>query len=431
MTTDKDSRLVDYLYDEMTDEEADAFERALESDPSLSSDLDGLEETLHVLRSVEEEEPPAHLDALILASAREAAKALEEEAEQSGLRGWIRKMFGSPIAGLIGAASVALVAAIVMVPGMLAEKSAPADMEMEGIPAPAVVAKQEARETMLAEESQAPRPAQDLVPPAEPEPTPAPKLEPKGKREEKAVRFNRPKRRTRTARRAPVKRLKKKTAPKPAPMKQQRPATGLDDAQAGGDSPYGDPPRGAAKKLGPAQPPAPPKPAAPRPVATGEVAEAEDAPAMTASDQGLRAERTETRSDRDEADDQKDREQAAKERMAAKEEQGRAMLAAARQEFARKNPTSGRRILVRALAVSRGAPVHAEIAFRLAQHDYDRGAYREAVRYGRIAASAPRFDKRSAALDLVVAAEEKLREQQVPMDRNLAPAAQPDTDVAR
>lgn len=432
MTTDKDSRLVEYLYDEMTDEEADAFERALESDQALSAEVEELDDTLRALRSVEGEEPPGHLDALILASAREAAEGFEEEADKRGLRGWLRKMFGSPIAGLIGAASVALIAAIVMVPTMLTQKSVPADMEMEGVPPPAIVAKQEATRAPAPEEAPVSRTETDLAPrmAAEPDPAPPPK----------AIIAGKPKRKAR-ARPRPARRLEKKMPAKsdaPRTSRRHRARTVFsDDGLAGGDAKdqlaEGRPAGGS----GPAAPRAPtPRPQRPvdeakeAPKVASAAEPLEDALEPPAPPAELEADRAETQI-REAEERQASKAEEKAQSVAAKEERGRAMLAAARQEFARKNPTSGRAILVRALALTGGAPVHAEIAFRLAQHDYDRGAYTDAIRHGRIAASAPKFDKRSAALDLVVAAEKKLRSQREQMDRNLAPAASPDSDVVR
>ncbi len=119
----------------------------------------------------------------------------------------------------------------------------------------------------------------------------------------------------------------------------------------------------------------------------------------------------------------------ARETEAMQEERGRAMLSAASAEFKRGNPEGGRQILIRALSLTGRAPVHAEIAFRLAQDAFDQKSYDQALQYARIAASAPKFNKRKAALDLMIEAEKRLAEasDRSKSDLDLAPAAQPES----
>lgn len=114
MSADKDNRLVDDLYDELSDEEARAYRRALDADPSEAAELESFRAMLGELRTIEDEEPPAHLDALVLAHARKAAEEAEAAAQKRGLRGFIRRVLGSPLAGLAVAGGVAALVALVL-----------------------------------------------------------------------------------------------------------------------------------------------------------------------------------------------------------------------------------------------------------------------------------------------------------------------------
>jgi hypothetical protein len=229
VTTEKDNKLVDYLYGELSEEEAEAFERSLESDEALSSEVDGLSETLQTLRTVEAEDPSPHLDALILAHARQVA---DEEKEK---RGWFRKLLASPLAGLVAAGSVAMIAALVAVPSMMLETSEEAPRAVEQIPSPAVVKESEAIED---EEELKPTDAPALDPPAA-EPAPD-RAAPKKKK--RAIASRRP-------------------APKPA--KEEAPMTALERDELAGLDGVGDR-SGLEETIEPIKPPvtveAPPAP---------------------------------------------------------------------------------------------------------------------------------------------------------------------------
>lgn len=109
MTQYDDSHLVDYLFDEMSEEDARAFEQAMSEDAALSAEVDALSETLGVMRELEDAEPPPHLDALILATARQTAEAVQAEREEASWLGRLRKMLLTPAFGLAAAASLAVV----------------------------------------------------------------------------------------------------------------------------------------------------------------------------------------------------------------------------------------------------------------------------------------------------------------------------------
>ncbi len=109
MTQYDDTQLVDYLFDEMSEEDARAFEQAMSEDAALSAEVDALEATLGVMRELEDAEPPPHLDALILATARQTAEAVQAEREEASWLGRLRKMILTPAFGLAAAASLAVV----------------------------------------------------------------------------------------------------------------------------------------------------------------------------------------------------------------------------------------------------------------------------------------------------------------------------------
>lgn len=108
MTEREDTRLVDYLYGELSEEEAKAFG----AEPARAEQAEELGQVLQTMRTLEDEAPPAHLDALILAHARESAEANANQ----GLVARLRKLFASPLAGLVAAGSLAAVLAVIALP---------------------------------------------------------------------------------------------------------------------------------------------------------------------------------------------------------------------------------------------------------------------------------------------------------------------------
>ncbi|MEQ8272957.1 MAG: hypothetical protein RMA76_10225 [Deltaproteobacteria bacterium] len=133
-----DSQLVDYLFDEMSEEDARAFEQAMSEDAALSAQVEGLEETLGVMRELEDEEPSKHLDALILATARQTAEAVQEEREASSFFGRFRKLLLTPAFGLAAAASLAVVAVVsVNVTSFMAEPQTTTEAIPPGVTASA------------------------------------------------------------------------------------------------------------------------------------------------------------------------------------------------------------------------------------------------------------------------------------------------------
>jgi hypothetical protein len=112
VTEREDTQLVDLLYGELSKEEASEYRRTLESDAAKKQELESFENVLSVLRSTEDEAPSPHLDALILAQARQQADAIAAEGRERGLRGFIRKMLRSPIAGVAVVTSLVVAIAV-------------------------------------------------------------------------------------------------------------------------------------------------------------------------------------------------------------------------------------------------------------------------------------------------------------------------------
>ena len=111
MTEREDQQLVDFLYDELSDQEAEAFAERAASDPARAGEVRELTSALEALRSVDlEEEPPARLDGLILAHARQAAERAEAAPS------WWRKIVSGPWVGLATAGVAALFVAVIAVP---------------------------------------------------------------------------------------------------------------------------------------------------------------------------------------------------------------------------------------------------------------------------------------------------------------------------
>lgn len=104
MTRHEDDRLVDYLFDELSEEEAAAFEHGLEADAALHEEASALAEVLGTMRALEAEAPPPWLSAKVMAEARQVAEAAREA-------GWwprLRKALYGPVGGLVGAGALAL-----------------------------------------------------------------------------------------------------------------------------------------------------------------------------------------------------------------------------------------------------------------------------------------------------------------------------------
>lgn len=114
MTEREDQQLVDFLYDELSEQEAEAFEERAARDPARAGEVRELTAALETLRSIDlEEEPPSRLDGLILAHARQAA---EKAAEAPS---WWRKLVTGPWVGLATAGVAALFVAVIAVPQVM------------------------------------------------------------------------------------------------------------------------------------------------------------------------------------------------------------------------------------------------------------------------------------------------------------------------
>lgn len=121
MTQHDDQQLVDYLFDELSEEEATGFEHLLEEDTALDAEVSSLEDTLGVMRELEAEDPPEWLSSKVMAEARQVA----EQSEKPSLFDRLRKFMWGPAGGLVGAGAVAVVLAVFITPQMVMENAAP------------------------------------------------------------------------------------------------------------------------------------------------------------------------------------------------------------------------------------------------------------------------------------------------------------------
>lgn len=117
---------MDYLFSELSEEEATGFEQRLEEDTAESQEVSSLQETLALMRTLEAEQPPDWLAAKVLAEARQVA----ETTKKNSLMGRLRRFLWGPVGGLVGAGALATMLAVVVTPRMLAEQAAPTPDEV-------------------------------------------------------------------------------------------------------------------------------------------------------------------------------------------------------------------------------------------------------------------------------------------------------------
>lgn len=128
MSNREDHRLVEHLYDELSPSEEQAFRRLLADDDAMAADAAALEATLSNLReALPAEEPAPHLDAKIMAYAREAAARSEEQSWVGRFRRFLR----GPALGLVAAGTAAVIGAFVILPQMRERPNDAASVAME------------------------------------------------------------------------------------------------------------------------------------------------------------------------------------------------------------------------------------------------------------------------------------------------------------
>jgi len=397
VTQRDDQQLVDYLFDELSEEEAGGFERLLEDDAELSSEVSSLGDTLDAMRALEPEDPPDWLSAKVLAEARQTAEAAAEEAEKKSLWGRLRKLMWGPAGGLIGAGVAAVALAVVVTPQMLAEQ-APASADAiaydmaerelarpEGAAAPAQAGAEEARAQLEAELAARAAAKAEAAPETEPAPDLERSLHPAARRSPPPAAKPAPsKKRSRRARQAAV----------------EDPS--LDDTigevkgGAGGRASSGagmpaDAPVTAKAPPAPRAAPAPPPP---------EVDE--DAPGF--GDVAL-APKTEEKA----KDTGVDPDRLADE-----------FLRAARGEVARQDLAAARRVLIRAASRLANYPARGRIFVARAELELRVQDYAAATRYAQAALEVPGFDGKDDARALL----RRIARERQPRDE-AAPAAPP------
>ncbi len=415
MSTHEEDRLVDYLYGELAEGDAQAFESALADDPELDEAVGDYAAILHAAREEAAElEPSAHLDALILAHARQAA--------ESAAVPWWRSLLSSPFFGLAVAGTCAALIAVVLLPQTLQNE---ASEPLAGAPAPATPAAPPtvtppgaaegfvpAKLETIAGEAAAPAEAPaDATPAAEPAPEPVDfgglglrgggpggggtgvstglgglgtighgsgggsgyGAGPTVGRGDGASRpaSRRPARRARDSRASEAERQAAQAAAASESRRRAEAEESLAKERA-------EEARAAAERKVPSAAPSPPPPAParePTPAPSRSLAAADDL--VPSADKALEDEKA--------GKAEKDAELAVSPE--ARERQARAVAEAARGEalvaVRAQDPDKARRIYVKAREQTRGTLSYYRITLWLARLEFDAGRYEEAVAYGR------------------------------------------------
>ncbi len=399
----EDHSLVDYLYDELSEEDAKAFERDADAE-----ELSSLRETLALFsEELPEEEPRAQLDALILATARQTAEEIQEESENKGILGWFKRLTRSPLLGLIAAGSVAAFVAISVVPQMDRMQS-PAMQS----PAPGVAqAEKSAPETSalrlsVPKKKSGARKTEWVRDP-----------DTKEEREAAVERTAEPEMKSRNFGEVAKKRARKRTAKDKG--RAGALSFGMGEGAASGGHANSEELAKARAEMDAMKPPPVAKPKAPMPSAAEPAPIRGPAPPAE-SPQPRRprpARRVAGMSQRKPEEAQDVRTQQAK---------GLELLRAVEQELAKGGVRNARRMLTQALSKTKGAPVYGDILFRLARLEYDQKNCEGAYRYARRAAGLPTFKARSQAVNLMAACQEIMDAERGPVaPAKAAPALAP------
>lgn len=462
MSGREDTRLVDHLYGELSEKESREYRRALEQDPALASEaeaLENLEETLGLMRKLEDEDPSPHLDSLILAHARQEADKLAEN--EKGFVAFVRRALRSRLTAAALVGSLAAVAAVVTVsktamlrldesappppsvtsmPVVAAKIEAKKEATLEDVPAANEVAQQPQEQQAQA---RAQREDRTITPSQEGELVPEPAS---GDAVVEHARRSRSRPRT-TAVETPRAADKKPEEPPPVATVPESAAGSFDDgivanrgpvqadrptfgASAGGMK-DGDARGEDLKREITEAKPAKQEPAAP--------AQAEEAPRV--------AEKLRFEPPREPARDElakttapakktapaktpstdKTKEKNADE-LSAMDPQNAAVWArdvirAAEAQLAQKDSVGARRILQNGLERTKGTPAYGSLALRLAQLDFAENRLAEAAYNARLAANTPDFPQRHVALDLLERAERGDQNAQAASRAKAAPKA--------
>ena len=152
-----DHRLVDRLYDEVSDAEAPPARASLPDE--VTRELASLEATLGLIRSIPLAEPPPYLDAKILAEARQVAETATDG------HWWTRtkKRWLQPVVGLAVAGATATLAAVVIAP--MANLSPPSERYLVQGPEAQVMARPPAasRAASSADKGATPQAEEDML----------------------------------------------------------------------------------------------------------------------------------------------------------------------------------------------------------------------------------------------------------------------------
>ncbi len=364
---------MDYLFDELSNEEAIDFEHLLDEDTDLAGEVSSFGETLDAMRELEAEDPPEWLASKVMAEARQVA----EVAENSGFFARLRKFMWGPTGGLVGAAVAAMGLAFVMVPQMVLDQApqSPDEMafemagrEMESAPvavAPAAPKGEAMADSLLEKPTSGARKEDQAgaldsaaegvgsTPPPPADVRPAPKA---------------PKNKARPAKKARRARRRAEPRRQPAP----RPAV-----RAGAAA-------GATRTSGPVavESEAPP----PR----GSVADKKDAKDF---DFGLAP----TIGDSDEFAEDSAKAGEKKQEQTSPLQLAKDLIRAAETDLQRGQVDSARRVLERAVERLKGHPAQGWVLVRRARLELAQSEYRAAKRYARAAIAVPSFGGKAEA----------------------------------
>lgn len=401
MSGREDTRLIDHLYGELSEQDAREYQRALEEDPALAAEAESFESTLGLMREHEDEEPSPHLDALILAHARQEAEKLEERGQ--GVRGFLRKMFRSPSLGVVVAGSLAAVIAVAILPSMylMRSASAPESLMVRDIPVVAQSAEESsgraersvaARRAIV--EQQAPKGAEREEPPPPPAEMPVlarrdrepVKQEPAAKETAKREVADEAPPATLAAKARPAKKAAIAPANEKPTLGAPKTAAGVESDESGRSSRPADLGNaGASMGDGVAEK----KKDSTRTTDAPKAEEAERAPALDDDSASFATKApAQTTAPAGGLAGPTPFDAAA---------YARDVLRAAEAQLAQKDSVGARRILINGMQRTVNTPAHGELALRVAQLDYAEGRYEDAARYARIAAVVPGFAKQAQA----------------------------------
>jgi hypothetical protein len=119
IASDEELRLLDLLYGELDDVDAEQAKRELDGDDELAGELEGLTHMRSLFADLPDEEPPQAISAKLLqAAAAHAPKPAKAAAQSGGFWAWLSGLF-KPIVHYPGLAAIASLVLVVGIAGTL------------------------------------------------------------------------------------------------------------------------------------------------------------------------------------------------------------------------------------------------------------------------------------------------------------------------